>query len=89
MRILLEKPGPRVEPPMKMKVEYSNEMEGADLPDLKKGIKEKMSARIRVRPDITFVSSNTLERAADHQQSGSWWKNYMTRKNGPISETFY
>jgi phenylacetate-CoA ligase len=70
MRIILEKPGPRVEPPMKIKVEYGSEVKEADLPSLKKELEDKMSAQLRVRPDITFVPPNTLERAAGPSAKG-------------------
>jgi phenylacetate-CoA ligase len=70
MRIVLDKPGPRVEPPLKMNVEYSSEVNEADLPDLKKEIEAKMSAQLKVRPDITFLAPNTLERAAGPSAKG-------------------
>ena len=70
MRIVLEKPGPNVEPPLKVKVEYSAEVAEADLPDLKKEIEAKMAAQLRVRPAITFVPPNTLERAAGPSAKG-------------------
>lgn len=70
MRILLENPGPRVEPPLKMKVEHSADVNAADLPSLKKEIEDKMSAQLKVRPEVIFVPPNTLERAAGPSAKG-------------------
>ncbi len=69
-RILLEKPGPRVEPPMKMKVEYGKDTDEKDLPSLKKEIEDKLSDRLKCRADIQWVAPESLERAAGPSAKG-------------------
>jgi phenylacetate-CoA ligase len=69
-RILLEKPGPRVEPPMKMKVEYGKGTDEKDLASLKAEIEDALSSKLKCRADIQWVSPETLERAAGPSAKG-------------------
>jgi len=62
MRITLEKPGPRVDPPLKIKVEYGEGLEPHILQTLKVEIEQKMSEILRFRPDIEFLPPESLER---------------------------
>ena len=62
-RIVLEVPPPRVIPPLKLKVEYGEDMRESDLPGLEEEILEKMHAINKIRPEITWLKPNTLERA--------------------------
>jgi phenylacetate-CoA ligase len=69
-RILLEKPGPRVEPPMKIRVEYGKEVSEKDLPALKKEIEEKLSVTLKCRANIHWVAPETFERVAGPTAKG-------------------
>ena len=62
MRIVLEKPGPRVDPPLRLKVEYGAGMDESAIEGLKREMGQKMSEVLRVRPEIEFLAPNTLER---------------------------
>lgn len=67
VRILLDAPGPKVTPPLKIQVEYSAEVTEENLPLLKEQMLEKMRSFLRVTPDIHFVPPNTFQ-----------WKNQKT-----------
>ena len=69
-RILLDQPGPRVEPPMKIKIEYGKGIGEKDLPALGKEIGDKLSATLRCRAEFQWVPPETLERAAGAQGKG-------------------
>ena len=60
MRIVLNAPPPRVEPPLRMKVEYGAGLEGEALGDLRQELESTLSGRLRVRPVIEFVPPNSL-----------------------------
>ena len=75
MRIVLDKPGPRVDPPLRLKVEYGENVETAQLGELKKLIEDQMSSILRFRPSIEWVSPGALAR--DH-----------TKKEKLIEKTF-
>ena len=65
--ILTERP-PRVDPPLKMKVEYGEGVQESDLPELEKEIQEVMHKTVKVRPAITWIAPFTLERATKKTQ---------------------
>lgn len=67
-RILLEEPPPRVVPPLKLKIEYGEAVIEDDLPALEKEMQEKMHKDIKIRPAITWLKPNTLERATKKTQ---------------------
>jgi len=62
LRIVLEKPGPRVDPPLRVKVEYGEDVEKQILTSLKSEIEETMSKILRFRPDVDLVPPESLER---------------------------
>jgi len=62
MRIVLETKPPKVEPPLKMKVEYGSEVTGEEIGALKTQLENAISSRLRVRPAIEMVPPNSLER---------------------------
>jgi phenylacetate-coenzyme A ligase PaaK-like adenylate-forming protein len=62
-RIFLDAPGPRVQPPLKVQVEYRKGVTPEDLPELNKERREKMRYLLRVTPEITFVPPNIFERS--------------------------
>ena len=65
MRILLEKAGPLVNPPLKIRVEYgSAEMRDQDKEQLKKELAGQIGERLRVRPSIELVPPYSLPRGS-------------------------
>jgi len=60
MRIVLNAPPPRVEPPLRMKVEYGPDVEGEALEALRQELENTISGRLRVHPAIDLVPPNTL-----------------------------
>jgi phenylacetate-CoA ligase len=60
MRIILDAPPPRVEPPLRMKVEHGRDVEGEARDELRLGLEQAISARLRVRPAIELVPPNSL-----------------------------
>jgi phenylacetate-CoA ligase len=62
-RIILDEPPPRVIPPMKLKVEYKEGNRKADLPKIEKQLSDNMHAILKIRPAITWLKPNTLERS--------------------------
>jgi phenylacetate-CoA ligase len=61
-RIVLEEPPPRVVPPLKLKVEYSEGTTEDQLDTLAEEITEAMHRRVKIRPKIIWVPPNSLER---------------------------
>ncbi|MBC2716312.1 MAG: phenylacetate--CoA ligase [Desulfobacteraceae bacterium] len=62
-KILLEEPPPRVSPPLKMKVEYSEEINEAEISSLSKEIENEMHVKLKVRPQIEMVPPMSIDRA--------------------------
>lgn len=62
MRIVLTSKPPKVTPPMQMKVEYSPEMTPEQADELAKTMEAEISAKLRVRPKIEMVPTNSLKR---------------------------
>lgn len=60
MRIVLNTPPPRVEPPLLMKVEHGPELYGDALEELREELESMISERLRVRPAIELVPPNSL-----------------------------
>jgi phenylacetate-CoA ligase len=63
-KILLEEPPPRVVPPLKLKVEYGEGIAREDLARLEAEILEDMHMYLKIRPAVTWVAPNTLERSS-------------------------
>jgi len=61
-RIVLDKPGPKVEPPLKLKVEYGEGVKEEELPALANEIAQAMHDKLSIRPKIEWLPPNTLER---------------------------
>jgi phenylacetate-CoA ligase len=62
-RIVLDAPPPRVEPPLKLKVEYGEKTKKEELPALEDEIKGAMHTKTRVTPQIEWLLPMSLERA--------------------------
>jgi len=60
MVILLDKPGPKVDPPVRIQVEYSQGVE--DLQGLKKEIEQALREKLVFRSDVELVPEGTLPR---------------------------
>jgi len=60
MLVLLNRPGPRVEPPLRIQAEYSKGER--DLETLKKELEEALRNRLVFRADVEFVPEGTLPR---------------------------
>lgn len=61
-RIVLAGPGPRVDPPLRLRVERGEGVEGAALAQLEREIVDAMRDRLRVRPAIEWVAPGALPR---------------------------
>jgi phenylacetate-CoA ligase len=61
-RIVLDEPPPRVVPPLKLKVEHAENLPPEALDALKTEIEDAMHNRTKIRPVVTWVSPNSLER---------------------------
>ena len=67
-RIVLDEPPPRVVPPLKLKIEYAQGIKESELPALEEEVLGKMHSLLKVRPTITWLSPNSLERALKKTQ---------------------
>ncbi len=60
IQVLLDKPGPAVEPPMKIQVEHSKE--AADLHTLKHEIESLLKEKLVFKAEVNLVPEGTLPR---------------------------
>jgi len=67
-RIVLDEPPPRVVPPLKLKIETAPGVGEQDLPGLEKEVQERLHRLLKIRPAITWLKPDTLERAAKKTQ---------------------
>jgi phenylacetate-CoA ligase len=63
MRIILDERPPRVVPPLKIRVEHSADVSGAQLDALANEITEAMSKRLKINPQIIWAEPGSLERS--------------------------
>jgi phenylacetate-CoA ligase len=63
-RIVLEEPPPRVVPPLKLKVEHTDQVRAEDLPRVESVLLERMHGLLKIRPAVTWLPPNTLTRSA-------------------------
>ena len=63
-RIVLDEAPPRVVPPLKLKVEHTEKVREAELPRVESELVAKMHALLKIRPAVTWLAPNTLERTA-------------------------
>ena len=71
MRIVLEKPGHVVEPPLKIRVEHASGITDDQLPQLKSELEETLHTRLEFRPNVELVSPDTFERAGGVSAKGT------------------
>jgi phenylacetate-CoA ligase len=62
-RIVLDEPPPRVVPPLKLKVEYGEEVKQEELKGLANEIEEKMHLKLKFKPQIQWLPPQTLLRS--------------------------
>lgn len=62
-RIVLDEPPPRVVPPLKLKIEYGENLNKEGLSGLEEEIKGKMQGKLRFTPQIEWLQPMTLERS--------------------------
>lgn len=62
-RIVLDAPPPKVDPPLKLRVEYGEGIAEKDLQPLAAEIGEEMHRRLKIRPEISWLKPMTLERS--------------------------
>jgi phenylacetate-CoA ligase len=67
-RIVLDEPPPRVVPPLKLKVEHTEKVREEDLQKVESELLGKMHQLLKIRPAVTWLEPNTLERAAKKTQ---------------------
>lgn len=74
MRIVLDEKPPRVVPPLKLRVEYAEDIEKSMLEKLEKEIAGAMSKRLKISPKILWADPGSLERS--HYKGQIFEKNY-------------
>ncbi len=67
-RIVLDEPPPRVVPPLKLKIEFGDDVREGDLPALEQELLARMHALLKIRPSIAWIKPRTLERAVKKTQ---------------------
>ena len=70
MRIVLDEPGPGINPPLQMRVERGYDSDEGVAEDLKRDLEEALHNRMRFRSVIEIIPPNTLERAAGPNAKG-------------------
>ncbi|MBW7850327.1 MAG: phenylacetate--CoA ligase family protein [Rhodospirillales bacterium] len=63
MRVVLDQPGPKVDPPLKVKIEHSEGLQGPALAVLKSDLEDRLRGLLKVRCDVMLVSPGSLERS--------------------------
>ncbi len=64
MRVVLDQPGHRVTPPLRLAVEHSDDVKSGDQSRLKTELENMMHDKLKVRPEIELVPNGTLERSS-------------------------
>ncbi|MEH6518225.1 MAG: hypothetical protein V7742_16235 [Halioglobus sp.] len=67
-RIVLDREPPLVIPPLKLNIEYGEGISEDELPALEAAVIGKMHALLKLRPTITWLKPNSLERAVKKTQ---------------------
>jgi len=61
--VVLDKPGPKVEGPIKIKVEYGKDVRKNELESLKTAIEERLANQLLFKPNVILVPPKSIERA--------------------------
>ena len=76
-RIVLNEPPPRVEPPLNLKIERGENFPESQLASLAMEIEDTMHSRLKIRPKISWIPPNSLERAS--HKTKIFEKNYKEK----------
>jgi len=63
-RIVLARPGPKVDPPLRLRVEHGAGIGAGDLPGLEARMMERFRAELRIAPAIEWRAPGSLPREA-------------------------
>jgi phenylacetate-CoA ligase len=63
-RIVLDRPGPLVAPPLNIRLEYGEGVTEADLPALEEGMLDHFGRELRIAPRLHWIPAGTLPREA-------------------------
>ncbi len=63
MRIVLTQPPPRVDPPLKLRIEHGADIRDDDLKGLDHDISLRLHNKLKIRPSIEWLRPGTLERS--------------------------
>jgi phenylacetate-CoA ligase len=61
-RIVLDRPGPSVVPPLKIRIEYGHGVEQTDLPALEGEMQKTFKETVRITPQFIWVAPDTIPR---------------------------
>lgn len=61
-RIILDRPGPLVSPPLKIKIEYGEGLSDTDLPGLEEKILDIFREEVRIAPELKWVPPESIPR---------------------------
>ncbi len=64
MRIVLDRPGPAVTPPLRLRLEYGEGVTAGDLPALEAEIVARCREQLRLTPELKWLAPGTLPRQA-------------------------
>jgi phenylacetate-CoA ligase len=62
IQIVLQQPGPKVEPPLKLRVEHAQGVADEELAELKKSIQSAIRSDLSVTTDVELVPTGALGR---------------------------
>lgn len=63
MRVVLDAPGPKVEPPLKVKIEHGPNLDSGSREALKAELENRIHGFLKVRCEVTLVPPESLERS--------------------------
>ena len=75
MRIVLDQPPPRVEPPLKLKIEHGENVADPELDGLAEKISQALHNKLKVRPAIEWQRPGSLEKSK--RKSDVFIKTYL------------
>lgn len=64
MRVVLDRPGHLITPPLRLVVEHGPDVQGGAVPALKAALETMMHEKLKVRPEVQLVTPGTLERTS-------------------------
>lgn len=63
MRVVLDEPGPKAEPPLKLKIEHAPDLDSSARAALKEKLESRIHGFLKVRCQVNLVPPGTLERS--------------------------